>query len=80
MSNLLYFCVAPVSETTNIRLLVGGLPLQFLHSLVFCIEDYDTFILLLFIKLLFMLLDVSESNVMLPMEFLAAALHPVERC
>ena len=41
---------------------MGGFHLQLLHSLVFCIEDYDTFILLLFIKLLFMLLDVSESN------------------
>ena len=41
---------------------MGGFPLQLLHSFVFCIEDYDTFILLLLIKLLFMLLDVSESN------------------
>ena len=51
-----------MSETTNIGLLVGGFPLQLLHSLVFCIEDYDTFILLLLIKLLFMVLYVSDSN------------------
>ena len=51
-----------MSETTYIGLLVGGFPLQLLHSLVFYIEDYDIFILLLLIKLLFMLLDVSESN------------------
>ena len=51
-----------MSETTNIGLLVGGFPLQLLHSLVFCIEDYDTFILLLLIKLLLMLLDVSKYN------------------
>ena len=41
---------------------MGGFPLQLLHSLVLYIEDYDAFILLLLIKLLFMLLDVSESN------------------
>ena len=51
-----------MSETTYIGLLVGGLPLQLLNSLVFCIEDYYTLILLLLIKLLFMLLDVSDSN------------------
>ena len=62
MSTLVYFCVVPVSEITYIGLLVGELPLQLLHLLVFLIEDYDTFILLLLIKLLFMLVDVSDPN------------------
>ena len=51
-----------MSESTYIGLLVGGFPLQLLHSLVFFIAKCDTFILLLLIQLLFMLLDVSESN------------------
>ena len=49
-----------------IGLLDDGSPLQLLHSLVFCIKDYFTLVLLLLIKLLFMLVDVSDPNLHAP--------------
>ena len=62
VSTLIYFCVAPVSAITYIGLYVDGFPLQFLHSLVFCIKDYIMLVLSLSIKLCLMLFNVSEPS------------------
>ena len=43
-------------------LLVGRFPLKLLHSLVSCIKYYDTLVLLLLIKLLFVLVAVLDPN------------------
>ena len=51
-----------VSMVPYIGLLVGGLNLQLLHSLVFWIKFSDTLVLLLLIKLLFMLVTVSDPK------------------
>ena len=62
VSNLIEFCVAPVYAIMCIELFMYGFPLQLLHSLVFCIYDSDTLVLLLLIKYFFMLLSVSDPN------------------
>ena len=51
-----------LSATPYIELLLGGSPLQLLHSLLFCINDYDTLVVLLIIKLLFILLYILKPK------------------
>ena len=51
-----------MSAIPYIGLLVGGLPLQLLHSLVFCIKYYNTLVLLLLIKICLMLFTVLKPS------------------
>ena len=56
------FYVVHVSLIPYIGLLVGVFPLQLLHSLVFLIKFSDILVLLLLIKILFLLVTVSDHN------------------
>ena len=51
-----------MSTIIYMGLFVGGFHLHLLHLLVFCIKYSYILVLLLLIKLLFMLLSVSEPN------------------